>query len=399
MAIQIHEAGTPKKTFGQKLAGGFNQALEIYAQHAEKEKAKKLMDKENQQLQSLVGEDISGLNPELKKVYLSKLMEGQNARAKENKSPQEKAAELKRLEIVQKYFGNEAADIYDAAPEGGKTALIQSFMDNAQRGQNFGDLISSQNPNAKTETGNEENPSAIKAVDYDKNLTPKERVKRQEDRYAKNLPLYQQNQTKLQALQHEADSLETLAELSPKISGWERLNINPSTGALLIPAAASADAQRFAKTVNDFTVNAKDSFGARVSNFELDRFMQRLPTLANSEEGRAQIIRQMQIINQMNSLRNQTLKDVFEEHGGVRNIDYDQAERMADKITTPKIDSLKKEFRRIDSSLGKEYDKKIEGKKKKMLAPGRVMIEKNGEHFSIPKNQLKDAMQEGYKAL
>jgi hypothetical protein len=207
------------------------------------------------------------------------------------------------------------------------------------------------------------------------------------------------NNEKKAALEHEKDSLNTLSELSPQIGGWQRLNINPQTGSLIIPAAASPEAQRFVKTVNDFTVNAKDSFGARVSNFELDRFMQRLPTLANSIEGRNQIIRQMQIINEMNLLRNEALQTVFEEHGGIRNIDYDEAERIADKMIKPSMTELKNKFIKIDKIIDKEYSTAIDKKRKDLVPSGRVMVEKDGKQYSVPKSKLEKAISQGYKAI
>lgn len=297
----------------------------------------------------------------------------------------------KRYNIIKSRYGEEAAEIFDAAPEGGKTAIIEHLLENEQRSTGLSQKLGSEE--------SEEKPS-MKTIDYDKGLTPKERVNRQNNRYDKNLPLYQVTQEKTAALEHEKDSLETLAELSPKIGGWQRVNINPQTGSLIIPALASPEAQRFVKTVNDFTVNAKDSFGARVSNFELDRFMQRLPTLANSIEGREQIIRQMQIINDMNLLRNQTLKNVFEEHGGIRNLDYDEAERIADKMNKPRMTELKNEFKKIDNGLDKQFQKKIESEKK-IVPKDHVAVQRgDGSTGYIPKTSLKKFLKvPGNKAL
>lgn len=298
--------------------------------------------------------------------------------------------EKQRRDVIEKHFGSEAAEIYDAAPEGGKTAIVQNLLENAQRGQQLKDIL----PNQR------DHENIIKTKDFDKGLTPKERVVRQDQRYNKNLPIYQESQAKMQALEHEQDSLNVLEELSPKISGWERVNINPQTGSLIIPSAASPEAQLFLKTVNDFTVNAKDSFGARVSNFELDRFMQRLPTLANSEQGRAMILRQMKIINEMNLLRNQTLQNVFEEYGGIRNIDYDEAERVAEKTIKPQMQQLKKEMITLDRSLDAMHNEKLQKNKKKVPTDSVAVQRSDGTTGYIPKNKLKKFLSvPGNKAL
>jgi hypothetical protein len=328
----------------------------------------------------------------------------------ENKSLFDKIKDQKRTDAIRMNFGDRAAELYESAPEGGKTAIINSLLEARQRGLNFDELLgnneqeiqSPQNELNKQRSLEEnelkEKPS-IKAIDYDKGLTPKERVRRQEERYSKNLPIYQASQAKIQGIEAEKDALNILSELSPQIKGWQKLNINPSTGELIIPALASPEAQRFVKTINDFTTKAKDSYGARVSNFELDRFMKRLPTLANSPEGRTQIIRQMQIINNINAARELALDQVIDEHGGIRNIDFDQAERMADKVSRPMITDLKKEFTQIDNRLDKQYDKKINETKKNLLAPGRVMLEKDGKKYSVPQNQVKKALSKGYNKI
>lgn len=337
-------------------------------------------------------------------------------------------ADQQRYNVIKSNFGDKVADLYRAAPEGGKTQILGALLEANQRGinpeellggfqqnqgqqqglnemrqaQSLGDMYDSMNGRPegkrKPEQFQIEKPP-MKTIDYDRGLTPKERVRRQEERYSKNLPLYQESQKKLQGLIAEQDALETLSELSPQIGSFQRLNINPETGELIIPALASPEAQRFAKTVNDFTVKAKDSFGSRVSNFELDRFMKRLPTLANSEEGRRQIIRQMQVISNMNSAREAALQDVFEEYGGVRNIDYDKAERLADNLVKPRIEMLRKEFKTIDRDLDKQFEDKVKDKKKALVPPGRVAVEKDGKLYSLPLNKLKKALKRGYKRV
>lgn len=384
--VQVIGPGRQKPTFGQKLGAGFQQALSQYGEHAEKEKSKQLMAQEDRAAEQM-GIKLKGISdPKIRQ----EIVKGEYGVREKLQGQQQSPQDLKRQEdsynIIKSQFGDEAADLFKSLPTGGQTELVKNLFEGRQRGQDLFSKVDQQKTSFKT-------------VDYDKGLTPKERAQRQNSRYDKNLPLYEAGEQKLHALEHEADSLATLRELSPEIQGWQRLNINPSTGSLIIPALASPEAQRFSKIVNDFTVNAKDSFGARVSNFELDRFMQRLPTLANSVEGREAIIRQMQIVNEMNLKRNKELQNVFEEHGGLRNIDYDQAQRIAEKNITPKMTELKSEYRKVERNVDKQYDKVIDKKKKDLVPPGRVMIEKDGKQFSVPKGQLKKAIDKGYKAI
>ena len=176
----------------------------------------------------------------------------------------------------------------------------------------------------------------------------KESTRTEEGRYRSNLPLYQEDQKKVDTLENEMlniDRLEALNNTGKLPKGLGRLlNVNFKEGELRIPFVAAPETQAFVKTINDFTVKAKDSFGARVTNFELQRFMKRLPGLLNSREGRSVILRQMRLMNEINQAQKEGVINAFEEAGGLRKIDYDQARRRAKNINKDKIAKLKKEY-------------------------------------------------------
>lgn len=293
----------------------------------------------------------------------------------------------KTYSTIKQHWGDKAADIYQAATEGGKTKILQHLLEAGQRGQKIDDIL----PNLE-----EANKGVSEAKDFDKGLTPKERTERQEKRYSVNLPLYQESQKRREALEAESDKLDILDELSPQISGMTRLNINPQSGELLIPAAASPEAQRYVKTINDYTTLAKDTYGSRVTNFDLSQFMKRLPSLANSLDAREDIIKQMKIINDVNKLKEQSVQDVIDEHGGIRNVDFDVAERIAEKRIKGDVNGLKAQFKTIDRKLDREYQQKI--KEKKKAAPkGFVYMEIDGSFGYVPEKEVKKALSEGAK--
>ena len=391
--IQVLKAPERKISTGERLARSIGPAamagLEQYENLQTQQRAEKDKKTTGSYLESL------GLPPgigELPLDFQKKIYEETEAANRErikggirnlekNKSPQELQQEKEAYGVIENRFGKDAADLFKSVPVGGQTALVQSWLDDEARGIDVANKLQKKSPTEKLED---------KSIDYDVGLSPKERAARQEARYSKNLPLYESEHSKIHALEHQADSLEALAELSPQISGWERLNINPQTGSLIIPALASPEAQRFAKIVNDFTVQAKESFGARVSNFELDRFMQRLPTLANSVEGRNAIIRQMDLITKMDLAEKKALLDVFEEHGGIRNLDYDIAKGLARKRALKETSELRSEFKKIDSYMDRQYYKKI-SENKKIVPKGKVAVQKaDGTTGYIDKDKLKD---------
>jgi hypothetical protein len=294
--------------------------------------------------------------------------------------------------VIEDRWGKEAADIWRASDPGAKTELVRHFLNEEER--NKPGYIPG-NEGFLTDLENEEqtNPKD-KIVDYDLGLTPKERTSRQNARYSTNLPLYQEAQKKLDAANAEEYHLDILEELSPRITTLDKFNINPMTGELLIPQAGSEDAQRFVKTINDFTVHAKDSYGSRVTNFDLSQFMKRLPTLANSEEGRRQIIEQMKIINKMNLLREKTLQDVIDRHGGIRNIDFDKAQKLTDKKISKQMTDLKKQFTNIDKKSSGSYKQEVDSFRKK-VPNGSVLIRTNeGQLGYLPKEQVKDFLKD-----
>ncbi len=349
----------------------------------------------NKSIQEQFGFDPTGMTD--KQIEIGMQLAGQKEN-KQNQYENLRGEDDQRYNTVKDIFGEKAANLYKAAPEGGKTQLLKGMLETAQRGGNFDEFLNSQMPDQQNKEIGEE--TGIKTIDFDKGLTPKERAQRQNQRYSTNLPLYEESQKKSIGLEAEKEHLEILEELSPQIKAIERFNMNPQTGELFFPGLASPEAQRFVKTINDFTVQAKDSYGSRVTNFDLNQFMKRLPTLANSEEGRRQIINQMKIINEINAEREKSLQKVIDEHGGIRNIDYDQAQRMADKLSSKRISELKKQFSKVGLANDKLYDKQIQ-QEKAIVPKNHIGVKRaDGSTGYIPQGKIKEFLKiEGNELL
>ena len=96
---------------------------------------------------------------------------------------------------------------------------------------------------------------------------------------------------------HQRISIEEIMAMAQ-----EAMQQNPNTALAELPAAIMDETreefaisliQQYIKTLNDFISQAKNFFGARVTNFDLQSFKSRLPSLLNTEEGRRAIIEQM----------------------------------------------------------------------------------------------------------
>lgn len=277
----------------------------------------------------------------------------------------------------------EQVALYEVSPVGGQTKIVEDIIDQNNRNKSPPGLTS---PDIE---------------DFDKGLTPKERVKRQDARFSLQTPLINKNNESLRSLQNEELSLGLLTSLEEtgKLGqGLHKLNINPKTGDLFVPQFANAEEQLFVKTVNDFTVKAKDSFGANVTNFELTRFMQRLPTLANSPEGRKLILRHMRIVNEALQLEKKALQDVFDTYG-VRNIDFVEAENMARKKIQPETDRLRKEALQVEK-LSRDIDEEQNKSIRSNVTPGYTAMRKpDGTIKQFPTKNVGNLEEKGYKVL
>lgn len=115
--------------------------------------------------------------------------------------------------------------------------------------------------------------------------------------------------------------------------------LSPKAASLLSP-----EAQEAVKLVADEISGAKDSFGARVTNFDLQAYMKKLPTLLNTAEGRRRVLRDLKIINDLNRMHDEGVLDIMEKHGGPGKISLSKAERMYRKQFAPKIKEIREQF-------------------------------------------------------
>tara|TARA_R110000868_G_scaffold182762_3_gene423835 strand:- start:8820 stop:9977 length:1158 start_codon:yes stop_codon:yes gene_type:complete len=251
---------------------------------------------------------------------------------------------------------------------------------------------SSQSKNPLTQDADPEKPGYQEPdIDNFIGMTPSERIKSQSEFRKINLPIWEQAKNGYKSAQAEIRAVDQLARIDatgklPK--GLERLNINPSSGELIFPAASNAETQLYVKTINDFTTKAKDSYGGRVTNFELARFMQRLPSPANTKEGRELIAKAMTSIAKINALQQKTLVDVYRKHGA-QNIDPIQAEEIAEQKMKPELDKLITEYEAIIPEQAQEVG----------LPPGNIKAEINGQQFSIPEGKREEFLKMGGKIL
>lgn len=269
----------------------------------------------------------------------------------------------------------EEARLYLSLTPGGQTEYAKRYLERRERGGSqpyspkerrvpsparapaIEEIAASEKPSPEGEVVQEEEFF----TDPFEGLTAKEKISKESELRKVNYPIYEESLKTRRALEKVGNNLKTLQTLNdnnrlPK--GLQRLNINWKSGSLIFPAAANEDTQLFVKTVNDFTTLAKDSFGARVTNFELDRFMQRLPSLLNSEKGRGAILKQMDLISQMDQIYEEELRQVYKERGGIHRLEPFEAQEAAYsravKKTKPLVEKYHQSLKRNPSESARQ---------------------------------------------
>ena len=150
-------------------------------------------------------------------------------------------------------------------------------------------------------------------------VTSADKIKREDKRQAINTPKYDEAIDRLHMADDDFKDFEYMEELNEKIGalpeGFEKWNVDWATGDLRIPAAATPETQAYLKTLARQLSRAKNDFPGRVTNFDLEQFKRKFPTLANSPEGRGLILQQLKTANRIAFLRDETMKKAYDHYG------------------------------------------------------------------------------------
>lgn len=212
----------------------------------------------------------------------------------------------------------------EAAPVGGQSDVIKQVNDLIRRSK-LGKGIAGEEekeiekssievPGMQTTELNMDFPELPEPV----GMTPSDVVKQSEGREKVNGPLYADAIDSLNALDEDYQDIQTMQNLneSEKLpTGLQKWNVDWNTGDLRATALATPETQLYVKTIARMLGKAKDFYPGRVTNFDLETFKKRFPTLANSPEGRRLIAKQMELSNRIAYLRDETLKAAIEHYG------------------------------------------------------------------------------------
>lgn len=103
----------------------------------------------------------------------------------------------------------------------------------------------------------------------------------------------------------------------------------------------SPGTEEFEKLSADFIRDAKQIFGARITDADLNAFLQTVPTLAQTDDGKRKIINNIRAANDAAIAKSDALRDIVKENGGKRPADLQfQVEQRARQ----KVDQAASEF-------------------------------------------------------
>ena len=110
-----------------------------------------------------------------------------------------------------------------------------------------------------------------------------------------------------------------------------------------IPALMNPESEEFQKIQQGFLSKAKDIFGGRISNYEIEQFLKGIPSLNQSPEGRKRVISAFKQIARADVEYANTVKEIMAENKGVP--PYDIEEQVDDKIGK-KLDKIAEQFKK-----------------------------------------------------
>jgi len=144
-----------------------------------------------------------------------------------------------------------------------------------------------------------------------------------------------------------------------------------SKAGLNIKGLTSGDAQEFEKISTNFLRFAKNIFGSRLTNYDVQSFLRTVPTLENTKEGKLRIINQMRLINEAAKIRYKAMRAIMKDNNGKP--PFDLSERIEDRVGE-EIDQLAKRFTSGNTFSSLPSAEQYKGKKIRDTETGEVLV-------------------------
>ncbi len=177
--------------------------------------------------------------------------------------------------------------------------------------------------------------------------------------------------------------------------GLGRIIIDPETGdprpVVQLLGLVNKETQDFVKTMYDFMVDAKNYFGARVTNFDVGTFKSRLASLMNTEDGRRLIIEQMKLMEELQLTGEKTLENGLKHYG--RNANYSDIVKVSDDKMSKKEEVLIEKINNLDEASN-YLDKMVRNPKYKDTK--LMQNQETGKFKAVRNSDVSKAKKAGY---
>ena len=393
MMIQIideHRKPTGLERFMQMISGGLQGAVEggqaLKGSLDERSTREALSKEFGQQFKDI-------RNPEFQKIMLQEEL---SKRKTNEKNAQDLNLEKQDYDWIKDNFGEGIANFWRSNTTGGRTKITEALINQSLRHLSPEEIIGGATadeeedlftqPDKKTSPLTPKEPKVIKndqgqefhLPDHSKRTPGYTQVdwnKKREGWEDRNFDIFEENRKHLLDLDRdmlETQQLTNLNETRKLPEDFDKLLINPSTGEpygiAQLAEIVSPEAQQWVKVVNRFGNRAKNAFGSRVTNFDLQQYMKQFPSLMNSYEGRKRILRMMDINYQLDHLYNKAVQQIYDSTE-LDNISPNEVDRLSRQMISEQTQKLKDEYLNLDrenenlvSTQGQKREKKsLEG--------------------------------------
>jgi hypothetical protein len=152
----------------------------------------------------------------------------------------------------------------------------------------------------------------------------------------------------------------------------------------------SPESQEFDKLSTDFVKDAKDIFGSRLTNLDIETFLQTVPTLSQSNDGKRRVINNLKLFNEGAKIKKNAMDEIIDANGGVT---PPNIESLVEKVAAPRLDALAERFKESEpqaaaSTADKQYKDlpepaSVSGKKFRDKKSGEVVQSVDGKWVKV----------------
>ena len=111
-----------------------------------------------------------------------------------------------------------------------------------------------------------------------------------------------------------------------------------------LTSVLSPESQQFEKLSTDFLKNAKDLFGSRITDQEVQNFLKTIPSLTQSNSGKIAVIENLKDFNEAAKVKRDITNELLKKYGSNLPANFeDQVEELA----RPSLDALAEKFKKV----------------------------------------------------